>query len=144
MKDTTDRGNRRLIWLARIGLGLVFFLNIECAFVFLAQPDRYAGSFELTGITGRLVIQSFAILFLMWNCTYPPVLLHPERHGTLFAIILAQQLIGLTGETWLWLQIPTGHLVLSQSGLRFILFDAAGFFMMSSVTLLFVRARIWR
>jgi hypothetical protein len=44
----------------------------------------------------------------------------------LFAVLLAQQAIGLVGESWLWLTLPPGHEALRITGLRFILFDGAG------------------
>jgi hypothetical protein len=66
----------------------------------------------------------------MWNATYPPVLLRPGAQRTLFAILLAQQAIGLAGETWLWLGLPDGYPALRAAGLRFILYDGAGLLLM--------------
>ena len=121
-----DRRHRLSLWLARLVVGIVFFFNVTCALAFVAQPDRYAPGFEVSGVPGRVLVRGIGILFLMWNATYPPVLVRPDRHRTLFAVILAQQAIGLAGETWMWATLPTGHAALWATGLRFIAFDAAG------------------
>ena len=76
------------------------------------------------------MVRGVGILFLMWNATYPPVIWHPRRRRALFTVILVQQTIGVVGETWLWAMLPTGHDVLRATGLRFILFDAAGLALM--------------
>ena len=114
------------LWLTRLVVGAVFFFNVTCALAFVAWPDRYAPGFEVSGVPGRVLVRGMGILFLMWNATYPPVLLRPDRHRTLFAVILVQQVIGLAGETWMWVTLPAGHAALRATGLRFIAFDGAG------------------
>jgi hypothetical protein len=121
-----DRKREWVAWLARLAVGIVFFFNITCALAFVAQPDRYAPSFEVDGAPGRALVRGIGILFLMWNATYPPVLYRPDRHQTLFAVILVQQAIGVIGETWIWATLPPGHTALWTTGLRFIAFDGAG------------------
>jgi hypothetical protein len=121
-----DRRHRLSLWLARLVVGTVFFFNVTCALAFIARPDRYAPGFEVSGIPGQVLVRGIGILFLMWNATYPPVLVRPDRHRTLFAVLLAQQAIGLAGETWMWLTLPAGHAALWATGLRFIAFDGAG------------------
>jgi len=123
-------------WFARLAVGLVFIVNLSCALSFIFQPERYAAGFELAGLQGKVVVQSFGILFLMWNATYPPVLLHPQRQMTLFAVILVQQAIGVAGETWMWLGLPPGHTALWSTGLRFIIFDGLGLALMGAAYLL--------
>jgi hypothetical protein len=126
------KNNRQLaaIWVARAAVGLVFAVNIECALVFILQPQRYFGGFEVSGVPGELIVQSFGILFLMWNATYPLVVLSPHKQRTLYGVILAQQCIGLLGETWLLLKLPAGHPALYATGLRFIVFDGFGLLIM--------------
>ncbi len=119
------------LWFARVAIGFVFLVNLTCALEFLLQPERYAPGFELTGLPGRLVVQAFGVLFLMWNATYPPVLFRPATQRILFRVILAQQALGLAGETGLWWQLPSGHPNLAATGLRFILFDGFGLILMS-------------
>ena len=115
-----------LLWPARFVVGAVFVLNVSCAFAFLLRPDRYAPGFELTGVQGRIMVQAIGILFLMWNATYPLVVIHPHRYRTLFAVVLAQQAIGVVGETWLLATLPVGHPALWTTGVRFIIFDGLG------------------
>ena len=60
------------------------------------------------------------------------------------AIVLIQQAIGVAGETWLWSGLPAGHAVLRATGLRFLVFDAAGLVLMVAAYW-FLNARIgWR
>lgn len=120
------------IWIARVALGLVFFVNIQCALAFILQPQRYTGGFEVSGVPGEVIVQSFGILFLMWNATYPLVILSPHTRRSLFGVILAQQFIGLLGETWLLFKLPAGHPALYTTGLRFIIFDGLGLLIMGT------------
>ena len=115
-----------LLWPARFIVGAVFVLNVSCALAFLLRPDRYAPGFELTEVQGRIMVQAIGILFLMWNATYPLVVIHPHRYRTLFAVVLAQQAIGVVGETWLLTTLPVGHPALWTTGVRFIIFDGLG------------------
>lgn len=126
------KNNRQLaaIWVARAAVGLVFAVNIECALAFILQPQRYSGGFEVSEVPGELIVQSFGILFLMWNATYPPVILSPHTQRSLFGVILAQQFIGLLGETWLLLKLLAGHPALYATGLRFVVFDGFGLLIM--------------
>jgi len=118
-------------WLARAAVGSVWAVNLNAALAFLTQPERYAAGFELSGVAGEAVVQAFGILFLMWNATYPPVILHPRAHPGLFRIVLIQQFIGIAGETWIWLGLPAGHPALRETGLRFIAFDGLGLLVMA-------------
>lgn len=119
------------VHFARLAVGVVFAWNVLCAGEFILRPELYAPGFELSGAIGRAVVQAFGILFLMWNATYPPVIAQPLRQRTLFLVILAQQTIGLLGESWLLLQMPLEHTVIRSSVLRFILFDGAGLLLMA-------------
>ena len=120
------RRHRSSLWLARLVVGTVFLFNVTCALAFVIRPDRYAPAFEVSGVPGRVLVRGMGILFLMWNATYPPVLIRPDRYRTLFAVILVQQAIGLAGETWMWATLPSGHTALWTTGLRFIAFDGVG------------------
>jgi hypothetical protein len=72
------------------------------------------------------MVRGLGVLFLMWNVTYLPVIVDPVRQRTVFGIVLAQQVIGLAGESWILASLPPGHAVLAASGLRFLAFDTAG------------------
>jgi hypothetical protein len=113
-------------WVVRLVVGAVFLMNVGCGLSFLAWPDRYAAGFEIGGVPGFALVRGLGILFLMWNATYPPVILQPGRTRALFAVVLVQQVIGLAGEIWIWLALPAGHAALQATGLRFILFDGIG------------------
>jgi uncharacterized membrane protein len=67
----------------------------------------------------------------MWNATYPLVILNPLRHYALFAVVLAQQLIGLVGESYILLSLEPGHTSLAASLSRFIIFDGVGLALMA-------------
>ena len=118
------------IWFSRIAVLFVFIWNIQCAFVFIFTPERYISAYELTGVGGIAAIQGMGVAFLMWNVTYPLVILAPKKHFLLFKIVLIQQLVGLLGESYILLTTASTHLPLKSSLLKFILFDAAGFLLM--------------
>ncbi len=128
-------------WFARGAVGLVFAINLSCALAFITYPENYAAGFELSGVPGVVVVRAFGILFLMWNATYPPVIHQPGRQLTLFQVILAQQVIGLAGESWMLFELPPGHLALQQTGLRFIFFDGLGLLLMAAAYAVLRRTR---
>lgn len=111
---------------ARIVVAAVFLINVQCALSFVLQPASFAGAYELSGVSGNVAVQGIGVAFLMWNATYPVVIANPRRYRAVFLIVLAQQAIGLVGETAILLGLPAGHEVLAASILRFIAFDAAG------------------
>lgn len=126
----------RRIWVARALVSAVFIANLTAAVPFMLHPERYAASFEMSAVPGEVFVRSLGILFLMWNAAYPPVILAPHRQRTLLGVLLAMQIIGLAGETWMVLTLPEGHAALAASGLRFILFDASGFAALTAAALL--------
>lgn len=119
-------------WVARVAVGAVFVLNVQCALQFILWPERYSGGFELSGVPGATAIRGLGIAFLMWNATYPLVMWDPHTHRALFAVVLVQQLIGLVGETWLLLTLPAGHDALAASIARFAAYDGAGLLVMAA------------
>lgn len=137
---------RGALWAARVAVALVFVLNVQCAVQFIVWPGAFAGAYELSGVAGNAAVQGLGVAFLMWNATYPLVIANPARHRTLFAVVLAQQAIGLVGESAILTTLPAGHELLSASILRFIAFDAAGLVLMAAafVWLIFTMRRIRR
>ncbi|MCS7282911.1 MAG: hypothetical protein RMK65_09255 [Anaerolineae bacterium] len=129
------------LWTARLLAGIVFLFNVICALYFVAYPARYAPAFEVSGLSGELLIRGLGILFLMWNVPYVPLLLWPSRWPVLWVVILTQQIIGIAGETWMWMTLPAGHPALWSTGLRFILFDGAGLFALGAGLWLTERSR---
>ena len=92
---TRTRPGRLRCWVLRAALALIFVVNVQCALSFVLNPAAFADAYELTGAVGAAAVQGLGVTFLTWNATYPPVIAHPERHRTLFGVIVAQQAIGL-------------------------------------------------
>jgi hypothetical protein len=118
--------HRTALWLTRLALIVVFFFNVNCALAFVIRPAAYAPGFEVSGVVGEVVVRGIGILFLMWNVTYPLAIQDPWRYRWLFLIVIIQQAIGLTGETWMLLTLPPGHTALATTGWRFVAFDGGG------------------
>jgi hypothetical protein len=119
-----------------MALGLVLTANLSAAIPYLIDPAAYAGAFELDGLPGAAMVRGLGILFLMWNVTYLPVIVDPLRQRTLFAVVLAQQVVGLAGEIWILGSLPSGHAVLVASGQRFVVFDSIGLVLLAFAYLL--------
>ena len=117
---------------ARIAVAIVFALNVQCALQFVIAPGSYAAAYELSGVAGEAAVRGLGVAFLMWNATYPAVVASPRRFRPLYIVVLAQQAIGLFGETAILLGLPAGHDVLAGGILRFIAFDTAGLALMAA------------
>lgn len=117
-------------WFARIAFTVVFAVNVHCALSFALLPADYVSAYELSGVAGEAAVRGIGIAFLMWNATYPAFIVAPQRFRVLGWIILAQQAIGLIGESLLLAGIPAGHGVLASSITRFIAFDGVGLVLM--------------
>ena len=118
--------HRTALWLARLALAVVFFFNVSCALAFVVRPAAYAPGFEVSGVVGDVIVRGIGILFLMWNVTYPLAIWDPWHYRWLFPIVVIQQAIGVTGETWMLLTLPPGHATLATTGWRFVAFDSGG------------------
>ena len=112
--------------LSRLLIGLVLFINLQCAFTYLLWPERYAPGFELTGDIGNAVIRSLGVLFLMWNVPYIIALWDPIRYRVALHAAIIMQTIGLLGESWIYLNLPDVHEIARSSIMRFIIFDGLG------------------
>ena len=93
-------------WVVRLCFAFVFVVNVQCALGFALTPEAYMGAYELAGVPGRVATQGIGIAFLMWNCTYPPVIWQPCRHRALAGVVLAQQIVGLVGESLIRATLP--------------------------------------
>ena len=127
------------IWATRIAFALVFIVNVQCALQFAFTPGNFAAAYELDGVAGEAAVRGLGIAFLMWNATYPVFIAFPRRFWVLGWVILAQQAIGLVGESALLFTLPAGHDVLAASIARFIAFDAAGLVAMGATWLAMAR-----
>ena len=114
------------IWIARALIALVFAINVQCALQFILWPGAYTGAYQVEGASAEAMVRTVGICFLMWNATYPPVIARPDRYRVLFGVVIAQQTIGLVGESLLLTTLQPGLEVLAGSIMRFVAFDAAG------------------
>ncbi len=112
--------------LPRVLIFLVLAMNLQCALTYIFNPLPYVAPFELSGEPGRAAVIGIGILFVMWQVPYAFALVHPLRNHRSLVEAVIMQAIGLLGETLLLRSIPSAHLILSASILRFIIFDAAG------------------
>lgn len=128
-------------WAVRVCFAFVFVVNVQCALGFALTPEAYLGAYELAGVPGRVAAQGIGVAFLMWNCTYPLVIWKPQRHTTLAGVVLAQQIVGLAGESFIRAGLPAGHDLLASSIDLFIAFDAAGLLLMGISLAVFLFTR---
>ncbi len=126
----------RWTWLARLLIGVVFALNIQCALAFLISPQTYAPAFELGGAPGAGMVRGMGILFLMWNVPYAAALWQPLRNFISLTEAVVMQAVGLLGETLVWLGLPLQHATARGSILRFIWFDGGGLILLAAAWLL--------
>jgi hypothetical protein len=113
------------LWVGKVLIAGVVFLNLQAAVYFLLRPGDYAPGFELSGVAGDAMIQGVGLLFVMWNIPYLIALVNPVKYRVSLIEAICMQAIGVIGETSLRCLLPTGHTVLSTSVSRFILFDGA-------------------
>jgi len=114
------------IWISRLLIGTVVFINLMASIEFMAQPRAYAPGFELEGEAGAAMIQGMGLLFLMWNVPYVVALLHPAKHFLSLIESVVMQAIGVVGESALLLALPGSHPQIQSSVIRFIMFDGGG------------------
>ncbi|MCL1880441.1 MAG: hypothetical protein FWF71_07540 [Actinomycetia bacterium] len=114
------------VWLARVFVLAVFVGNVSCALAFIITPATLIAGYELSGLPGSVAIRGIGIAFLMWNATYPLVIINPVKFRVLYIIVLVQQIIGLLGEGSILATLPAGHSVLADGIARFVAFDLAG------------------
>ena len=126
-----DRRRTRIaLNAARVAYAVVFAINVQCALSFVLWPGAFSGAYELSGVAGEAAVRGLGVAFLMWNATYPLVIANPVKHRALAGVVIAQQVIGLVGESAILAMLPAGHDVLAGGILRFIAFDAAGLVIM--------------
>ena len=118
-------------WVCRICFTIVFIVNIHCAISFIVDPGPYAWNFGLRGDSGHFAVRGLGIAFLMWNAAYPVFIALPNLFKVVGGIVLAQQLIGLIGESLLLPYLPHASFLFAASIMRFIEFDAFGLLIMT-------------
>ena len=118
-------------WVCSMCFTIVFIVNIHCAISFIVDPGPYAWNFGLRGDSGHFAVRGLGIAFLMWNATYPVFIALPNLFKVVGGIVLAQQLIGLIGESLLLPYLPHASFLFAASIMRFIEFDAFGLLIMT-------------
>ena len=121
----------RKVWIARVLVTIVIFINLQAALQYLLNPNAYSGAFELEGIPGMAAVMGVGILYVMWQVPYVFAAINPAAHRLSMTEAVLMQAIGLLGETWLRTRIPVEHTVLRNSILRYIVFDAGGLVLLS-------------
>ena len=116
----------RKVWIARLLVAVVIFINLQAALQYILNPNAYSGAFELEGIPGMAAVMGVGILYVMWQVPYVFAAINPIEHRLSLTEAVLMQAIGLLGETWLRSRIPTEHDILRNSILRYIIFDAGG------------------
>lgn len=119
------------LWLARILIGAVLLVNLECALAFLWHPQVYMGGFGLSGEAGAGMLRAMGLLFVMWNVPYAFALSHPVKHRVSLTEALIMQAIGLVGETLILFTGNFQNPAITDSVQRFILFDGAGLLLLA-------------
>jgi hypothetical protein len=114
------------LWLSRLLIAIVTLWNLQAALVFFLWPQVYAPGFMLTGLPGETAVRGVGVLFAMWNLPYLVALWHPRRYRLALQLALAMQVLGVVGESLIYLTVPADYAVLRASLLRFIAFDAVG------------------
>ena len=135
---------RKAAWLARAAVFIVFCLNVMCAVQFIAEPAQYAAAYGLpaTQEAGALVA-GLGVAFLMWNVTYPAVIVSPRRFRALYVVVLIQQLVGLVGESFIWWRLIDAGLgggLMAAGIMRFVLFDGGGLIVMLAAFIALIHA----
>lgn len=136
-RDVT-RAPKWAAWLCRICFAIVFVVKVHCALGYVISPSDFAGGFQLSGVEGAVAVQGIGIAFLMWNATYPLFIVSPQRFRVLGFVVLAQQIIGLIGESAIYFCLPSGFAQLAGSINRFIAFDAFGLIIMATSFIVFL------
>lgn len=125
-KNVSPLNRSLLLWIGKVLIALVVFLNLQAAFYFMFQPESFVAGFELSGVAGNAMIQGMGLLFLMWNIPYLFALVDPVLHRVSLIEAVIMQAIGVIGETALLVLLPGSHPVIQASVTRFILFDGSG------------------
>lgn len=113
---------------ARILIGLVTMINLQCAVEFLIHPDHYVSAFALDGSAGSAMVASMGLLFVMWNVPYVFAVIQPRKNRVSLYEAFIMQFIGLVGEITLLFVFCSGNPIVSATVKRFIIFDCAGWF----------------
>jgi hypothetical protein len=116
--------------LSRAAVGIVLFLNIQCAVQFLASPQitRRVLNFQEHG---RNSYSRYGNLIPYVECALCFCLNPPVKYRISYFQAVIMQFIGLLGETFLWIVIPSENALIAANISRFIIFDGTGLVFMT-------------
>lgn len=128
VSDGGSRPCHKAVWLARIFVALVCFVNLTAAILFVLCPGAHLRAFEVAGSGegGEALVRGLGVAFLMWQVPFLPVIWRPDRYRVCFGCLLGMQFVGLVGESLMMFGLPSGHVQLRATGWRFIAFDGVG------------------
>ena len=119
-------GQKRIILLCQLLIGLVLASNLFAALTFIVAPQAYVAGFQLEGVPGIAAVVGIGILFMMWQVPYGFALYDPTQHFISLNEAIIMQIFGLLGESLLYSKIEPSYWTLRLSIARFILFDGLG------------------
>jgi hypothetical protein len=100
-------------------------VELQAALVFFLWP-RLCTRLHADRLPGETAVRGVGVLFAMWNLPYLVALWHPRRYRLALQLALAMQVLGVVGESLIYLTVPADYAVLRASLFRFIAFDAVG------------------
>jgi hypothetical protein len=129
----------RSIHLARLLIALVLISNLYAALGFLFTPQQFMSVYELAGASGEAAVAGIGLLFVMWQIPYLAAIFNPIKHRFSLIEALIMQGLGVIGETFIRLRIPSQHIILRSGITRFIIFDLAGLALLATALLMVSR-----
>lgn len=123
---TKSPGLRGPVWFTRIAALVVLAWNLQLILGLIFEPVLFGGPLELSGSVGVAAARGLGVALLMWNVTYPWVIVDPIRYRPVHVIMLVQQVIGIVGESWIWADVHATHALLATNVERFLCFDVSG------------------
>lgn len=137
----SENKKRARLWISRLLIVAVTLMNLQAAFLFMLRPQDYAPGFEMSGVTGEVMVRGMGLLFLMWNIPYLFAALHPVQHFISLVETVIMQFIGVTGESLILSGLHGEHPIIQASVRRFIVFDGAGLFVLLAALLLVLQLK---
>jgi hypothetical protein len=125
--------------LARLLIALVLISNLYAALGFLFSPQQFISAYELAGVSGEAAVAGIGLLFVMWQVPYLAAIFNPIKHRFSLIEALIMQGLGVIGETFIRLRIPSQHIILRSGITRFIIFDLAGLALLATALLIINR-----
>jgi hypothetical protein len=115
---------------------LVLISNLYAALGFLFTPKQFMSAYELAGGSGEAAVAGIGLLFVMWQVPYLAAIINPIKHKISLLEALIMQGLGVIGETFIRLRIPSQNIIIRWGITRFIIFDLAGLVLLATALLI--------